>query len=89
MSTDTQTILKLRVPLMVEIGRRNMKLEAVLNLAQGSIIELNKHADEPLDVVINNHRIGEGHAVKVGENFGIRIEDVGEAKELIEAMGSS
>ena len=88
MPTDVQTILKLSVPVIVEIGRRHMSLDNVLELAPGAIIELPKSADEKLDLLVNNKPIACGTAVKVGENFGIRVESTGTARQRIEAMAS-
>ncbi|HEX7011023.1 MAG TPA: FliM/FliN family flagellar motor switch protein [Phycisphaeraceae bacterium] len=88
MPADVSTILKLRVPLIVQIGRRRMKLEDVLALGPGAIVELNKHADEELDLLVSNKPVGKGTAVKVGENFGIRITHIGTARQRIDAMGS-
>lgn len=86
MPTDVSTILKLRVPVIVQIGCRRMSLDDVLALGPGAILELNKPADEELTLQVNNKPVGVGKAVKVGENFGIRIEKVGSARQRIEAM---
>lgn len=86
MATDIATILKLAVPMIVQIGKRTTTLEAILTLGPGAIIELNKAADAELELLVNNKPIGSGHAVKVGENFGIRIESVGSTKQRLEAM---
>ncbi len=88
MPTDVQTILKLSVPVIVQIGRRHMSLDAVLDLAPGAIVELPKSADDKLDLLVNNKTIACGTAVKVGENFGIRVEVTGTARQRIEAMKS-
>lgn len=85
-ATDVQTILKLRVPVIVRIGARRSAMEDVLNFAPGSILELNKASDEELDLMVNNKPIGRGSAVKVGENFGVRISRIGSARERLEAM---
>lgn len=88
MTPDTRSILKLSVPLIVEIGRRTVAVDDVLSLGPGAIFELDKNAEEPLDVRINNKRIGDGRAVKVGENFGIRVDEVkAPAQRLRAAMG--
>jgi len=84
--TDIQTILKITVPVIVEIGRVHKTLEQVLALAPGALIELEKHADEELSLLVNNKAIGTGVAVKVGENFGIRVSATGSPKQIIEAM---
>ncbi|MEM6751202.1 MAG: FliM/FliN family flagellar motor switch protein, partial [Planctomycetota bacterium] len=68
MATDPRMILSLDVPLIVEIGRRGMAMEDVLALQPGAILELDKNADDRLEVLINNKVIGQGEAVKVGEN---------------------
>ena len=77
MSSDIQAILNLEVPVIVRLGERPMSLREVLTLVPGSIIEIPKPADDELDLMINNRRIGVGTAVKVGENFGIRITAIG------------
>jgi len=72
--------------MIVQIGKRTSNLEAILALGPGAIIELNKPADAYLDLLVNNKTIGSGHAVKVGENFGIRIEIIGSPQERVEAL---
>ncbi len=89
MPTDIRTILDLTVPVIVQIGERQVPVEDVLSLAPGSILELSKHADESLDLLINNKKIGLGEAVKVGENFGIRITAIGSTRDRIEALGDN
>jgi len=88
MATDPRTILELTVPVIVQIGERRVPVEEVLSLVPGSILELPKNADEPLELLINNKTIGHGEAVKVGENFGIRISQIGSARERISALGA-
>lgn len=79
-------LLKLEVPLIVRVGERVMKLADVLSLVPGTIIELSKSAEDELDLLVNNKRIGSGTAVKVGENFGIRISSVGDAASRLAAI---
>lgn len=86
MNTDIKTILKLRVPVIVEIGRRQVTLDDILTLGPGAIIELNRHADDELHLLVNNKMVGTGHAVKIGENFGIRIANLGSARQRIAAL---
>ena len=88
MATDLTRILRLEVPLIVQIAERKMPLNEVTALTHGSIIELPKQIEEELDVLINNTRIGAGRAVKVGENFGVRMTDVGAIAERVAALGS-
>jgi|JRYH01.1.fsa_nt_gb flagellar motor switch protein FliN/FliY len=68
---------QLEVPIIVELGRRTMTVREVTGLLPGSILELPKNADEPLELLVNNRTIALGAAVKVGENFGIRLTVVG------------
>lgn len=87
MPADIQTILKLTVPVIVQIGERRLPLDDVLALGPGAILELNKPSDEDLELLVNNKKIGRGVVVKVGENWGIRINRIGSPRERIEAMG--
>ena len=84
---DLSSILRLEVPVIVRLGERTMTLSEVLNLFPGSIIEIPKGAEEELDLMINNKQIGVGTAVKVVENFGLRISYIGDLKARIEALG--
>ncbi|VAX40379.1 hypothetical protein MNBD_PLANCTO03-860 [hydrothermal vent metagenome] len=86
MSADLESILSFEVPVIVQLGERTMTLREVLGLVPGAIIEIPKLADDELDLLINNQRVGVGLAVKVGENFGLRITAIGSAEELAEAI---
>lgn len=86
MGSETRSILKLEVPVIVQLGERRLTVREVLALVPGSIIEIPKLADDELDLLINNERVGVGAAVKVGENFGIRISAMGTQRELAEAI---
>ncbi len=85
MSADPRSLLKLDVPFIVEIGRRTVSVDDVLSLGPGAIFELDKHANAPLEVRVNNKRIGTGHAVKVGENFGLRLEHIHPPEQRLKA----
>jgi flagellar motor switch protein FliN/FliY len=87
MADDLKRILHLEVPLIVQIADRRMMLSEVISLTHGSIIELPKAIDEPLDILINNTPIGHGHAVKVSENFGVHVHDVTPMRDRVRAMG--
>ncbi|QDU71728.1 FliM/FliN family flagellar motor switch protein [Mucisphaera calidilacus] len=86
MATDVTTLLKLRVPFIVRIGKRKFPLDDILSLGPGAILELEKSADDPLNLLINNKDVGAGVAVKVGENFGVRIKELATAEERVEAL---
>ena len=85
-SDRLQRVKSVEVPIVVRLGSRQMKLRDVLTMIPGSILELPKAADEYLDLLVANKQIGAGEAVKVGENFGIRIRHIGDVRERIEAL---
>ena len=87
MSTNLQSILKLEVPVIVRIATRQMLLEEVRGLVPGAIIELPKDTEDDLDILVNHQVIAGGRAVKVGENFGVRVTCVGRLTDRINAMG--
>lgn len=84
---DLERILKLRVPVIVKLAERKISVQEVLRLSNGAIIEFYKSSDDPLELLINNKPIALGMAVKVGENFGIRLTQVGEVRQIVQAMG--
>ena len=86
---ELHRILRLEVPVIVKLAERKLCMSEVLRLGVGAIIEFAKSSDEPLDLLINNKPIGVGEAVKVGENFGLRITQVGDVKTVIKSMGRS
>ena len=86
MPADIKSILKIEVSVSVEIASRPMSMDDVLGLAPGAIIELPKHVDDPLELVAGRKTIGQGRAVKVGENFGLRVSKIGDVRERINAL---
>jgi flagellar motor switch protein FliN/FliY len=79
-------ILRLQVPVIVKLAERRLAMSEVLRLGVGAIIEFSKANGEPLELLINNKAIGLGEAVKVGENFGLRITQIGDVKSVIRSM---
>jgi flagellar motor switch protein FliN len=77
-------ILDVSVTLALEVGRARMPVRDLLQLAPGSIVELDRLAGEPLDVLVNGVRIARGEVVVVNEKFGIRLTDVVSATERME-----
>ena len=84
---ELNRILQLSVPVIVKLAQRKLSLAEVLRLGTGAIIEFEKSSDEPLELMINNKVIGLGETVKVGENFGLRITQIGDVKQVIRSMG--
>jgi flagellar motor switch protein FliN/FliY len=80
-------ILDIPLEVTVELGKTNMPIYDLLQLGQGSIIELNKMAGEPLEILVNQKLIAKGEVVVVNEKFGIRLTDVVSPKERIEKLG--
>ncbi|MBN2809573.1 MAG: flagellar motor switch protein FliN [Deltaproteobacteria bacterium] len=79
-------ILDIPLQLAVEIGRTRMIINDLLQLGQGSVIELDKLAGEPFDVLVNNKLIARGEVVVVNEKFGIRLTDIISPTERIEQL---
>ncbi len=77
-SDDVNLNLLLDIPLKVtvELGRTKMLIKEILELSQGSIIELDKLAGEPVDILVNNKLIAKGEVVVIDENFGVRVMDI-------------
>jgi flagellar motor switch protein FliN/FliY len=75
---DTNLGLLLDIPLKVtvELGRTQKVIKDILDLSQGSIIELDKLAGEPVDILVNNKLIAKGEVVVIDENFGVRVTDI-------------
>jgi len=73
---DLDMIMDIPVQLTVELGRTKMPIKNLLQLAQGSVVELSGQAGEPLDVMINGFLIAQGEVVVVNEKLGIRLTDV-------------
>ncbi|CAG0990872.1 Flagellar motor switch protein FliN [Phycisphaerales bacterium] len=86
---NVERILNLEVPLVVLLGERSMHISEVLALVPGAIIELPKNAEDELQLLVNNKPIGTGQAVKVGENFGLRVTRIGDEAERLEALDKS
>lgn len=86
MPSDIGIILKLDVPIIVRIAERIVRVEDVVKWVPGTIIELQKSADDDLSILVNNVPIGQGTALKVGENFGVRVTFVGDLKDKIAAL---
>lgn len=85
---DTNLNLLLDIPLKVtvELGRTHKVIKDILELSQGSIIELDKLAGEPVDILVNNKLIAKGEVVVIDENFGVRVTDIVNQWERIQKL---
>lgn len=79
-------ILDIPVSLSMEIGRTKINIRHLLQLNQGSVVELDRLAGEPLDVLVNGTLIAHGEVVVVNEKFGIRLTDVVSAHERVQKL---
>jgi len=87
MNASVQSLLKLEVPLIVQIAEKIATVAEIERLGPGAIIAFPTSADEELSILVNNSPIGRGSAVKVGENFGVRVNSVESADQRLEALG--
>ncbi len=69
-------LLDIPLQVTVELGRTNRSVKDILELSSGSIIELDKLAGEPVDILVNSRLIAKGEVVVIDENFGVRITDI-------------
>ena len=74
--SDIGMVMDIPVQLTVELGRTRLPIRDILQLAQGSVVELDGLAGEPLDVYVNGCLIAQGEVVVVNEKFGIRLTDI-------------
>jgi flagellar motor switch protein FliN/FliY len=89
MGRDLIAILSLKVPIIVRLGHRQMTTEQVMALTPGLLIELPQSVNKPMDLMVNNVVIGHGTAVKIGEDFGLRVTIVGDTAHRASALQGS
>ena len=73
---DLDFLLDIPLEISVELGRTNMIINDLLQLGQGSVVELDKLAGEPLEIFVNHKLVARGEAVVVNDKFGVRITDI-------------
>lgn len=79
-------ILDIPLRVTVELGRTKMVVRELLTLGQGSVIELNKLAGEPMEILVNDKLVAKGEAVVVNEKFGVRLTDIISPLERVEQL---
>jgi flagellar motor switch protein FliN len=84
---DLDFLLDIPLEISVELGRTKILVNDLLQLGQGSVIELTKLAGEPLEILINRKLIARGEAVVVNEKFGVRITDIVSPMERVKQLG--
>ena len=86
-SDKLNNILSLKVPVIVKVAERKMPMADILKFHVGGVIHFEKDAYQHVDLMVNNHTIGLGQPVKIGENFGLRIVEIRETAETIKSLG--
>jgi len=80
-------LLDLQLPVSIELGRTNMLIRDILDLQRGSVVEFEKLASEPVDILINGKKMAEGEVVVIEKHFGIRITNLVDAGERVRGLG--
>jgi flagellar motor switch protein FliN len=79
-------LLDVTLPISIELGRTSMPIEDILNLGPGSVVELNRLAGEPVDLLVNDKLIAKGEVVVVDENFGVRVTSMVSHEERLKSL---
>jgi len=85
-SKNIDMLLDVTLPVSIELGRTALKIEDILNLGPGSVVELDKLAGEPVDILINEKILAKGEVVVVDENFGVRITSMISPQDRIRSL---
>jgi len=86
--SNISLIMDVKLPVKVRIGKKKMLLKDVLNMDIGSVIELNQLANDPLEILVDDHVIAEGEVVIVDGNFGVQITTIGTKRERLAQLKS-
>ncbi len=89
-NTETRNIellLDVNLPISIELGRTKMAISDILSLGPGSVVELNKLAGEPVDLLVNGRIVARGEVVVIDENFGVRITQLLTTEERLKVLG--
>lgn len=85
-SNNINLIMDVKLPVRVRIGQKKMLLRDVLSMDIGSVIELNQLANDPLDILVDNHVIAQGEVVIVDGNFGVQVTSIGSKKDRLQQL---
>jgi len=80
-------LLDLSLPVSIELGRTNLAIRDILDLQRGSVVEFEKLASEPVDILINGRKMAEGEVVVIEKHFAIRVTSLVEASERVKNLG--
>ncbi|MBW1739610.1 MAG: flagellar motor switch protein FliN [Deltaproteobacteria bacterium] len=84
---DLDFILDIPLEISVELGRTRMLINDLLQLGQGSVVELKKSAGDPMEIFVNGKLFARGEAVVVNEKFGVRLTDIVSPAERVKSLG--
>lgn len=87
--SNLDVVLDIPVTLSMEVGRRRMTIRDLLKLSQGSVLELDRDAGAPMDVMVNGTLIAQGEVVVVNDRFGIRLTDVVSMRERVKRLNKT
>lgn len=82
-SINADVLNNIAITISVEVGRTSLKIKDLMRLTQGSVVELDRLAGEPLDLLVNNTLVAQGEVVLVNERYGVRLTQVIPAAERI------
>lgn len=85
-SEKLKILESIEVDISIEVGRTEMTIKDLLLLNEGSVIELDRLAGEPLDILVNGAIIAKGEVVMVGERYGVRFTDIVDPEERVESV---
>jgi flagellar motor switch protein FliN len=85
-STNLDMLMGVTLRIAVELGRTKMTIQEVLGLGPGSVVELDKVAGEPVDIMVNDRLIARGEVVVIEDHFGVRVTDVLSPAKRIESL---
>ncbi len=86
---DLEVLLDVPLTISVELGRVTMKVQEVIDLGAGSIIEIDKAAGEPIDILVNGRLVARGEVVVVEDNFGVRVTEILSPKDRVLSLGDA
>lgn len=86
-SRNIELLMDVSLPITIELGRTKMPISEILTLGPGSVVELNKLAGEPVDLMVNQKIVAKGEVVVIDENFGVRITQLITPEERLKLLG--
>lgn len=87
-SRNIDLLMDVNLPVSIELGRTRLSIADILALGPGSVVELNKLAGEPVDLLVNQKVVAKGEVVVVDENFGLRVTQLVTREERLKSLGN-